>query len=71
MASATKRNRKGLERSVKRALRASTLERDRQGTQLRATAWDVVDGICFLLTFTSVLGVTALLVTFADALWHW
>jgi hypothetical protein len=71
MALATKRNRKGLVHSVKRALRASTLERDRQDTQLRATAWDVADGIFFLLTFTSVLGVTALLVTFADALWHW
>jgi hypothetical protein len=57
MAPATKRNRKGLAGSVKRALRAK--------------AWGVVDGICFLLTFTSVLGVTALLVTFADAFWHW
>ena len=71
MATETKRSRKEMVRSVKRTLRACALERDRQRVQLRATAWDVVDGICFLLTFTSVLGVTALLVTFADALWHW
>ena len=63
--------RKGGARSVKRTLKACTLERDRQRVQLRATAWDIVDGIFFLVTLTTVLGAAAVLITFADALWHW
>ena len=62
---------KGAARSVKRTLKACALERDAQRVQLRATAWDVVDGIFFLVTLTSLLGAAAVLITFADALWHW
>ena len=67
----TEGKKKGGARSVKRTLKACVLERDRQRVQLRATAWDIVDGIFFLVTLTTVLGATAVIVTFADALWHW
>ena len=58
-------------RPSRRLLKGCVKERDKQHVRLRATAWDVVDGVLFLLTLTSLLGAAALLVTFADALWHW
>ena len=67
----TTSKKKGQARSGTRVLRACALERDKQRAQLRVTAWDVVDATFFLVTLTTVLGVTAVLVTLADALWHW
>jgi hypothetical protein len=58
-------------RPNRRMLKECVKERDRQHVRLRANAWDIVDGILFLLTLTSLLGAAALLITFADALWHW
>lgn len=58
-------------RPHKRMLKECVNERDRQHVRLRAHAWDIVDGVLFLLTLTSLLGAAALLITFADALWHW
>ena len=59
---------KGQARSVQRSLRANALQCERQ---LRTNAWDLVDGIFFLVTLTTVLGAAAVLVTFVDALWYW
>ena len=62
---------KGQARSVQRSLRATALQCERQCAQLRSNAWDLVDGIFFLVTLTTVLGAAAVLVTFVDALWYW
>ena len=67
----TESRHRGSKRGMKRTLKECVRVRDAQRVQLRATAWDVVDGVMFLLALTSVLGAVAVLITFADALWHW